>query len=40
MTATLFMRMQVENFDTWLNPAKHEIVEAWVGADVMMSSPS
>ena len=101
MTATLFMRMQVENFDTWLNPnpeevdqmfrgagamayglhrnaddgnsvlswcqfadadsakafetgyramkdeyeaqnpgAKHEIVDAWVGADVMMSGPS
>jgi len=101
MTATLFMRMQVENFDTWLNPnteevdqnfrgagalayglhrnpsdgnsvmtwfqfadaesakafatgyqdmkveyeaqhpgSKHEIVDSWVGADVMMSGPA
>ncbi len=25
MTATLFMRMQVENFDTWLNPNTEEV---------------
>ena len=35
MTATLFMKMQVENFDTWLNPDQEQVGENFREAGVL-----